>query len=92
MIAETPRTSHISDAGAPFLFLLLQLVEPRLSARLASLVSLPLPQLVRAGTEQLLRMSQLEGQLLEQLFGTSAGVIARPQQMAGAPAPGVINM
>lgn len=71
--------------------LYMQLVEPRFSARLAGLGPLPLPQLVRAGTEQLMRLSQLEGQLLEQLFGSSAGVIARPQQLGGtggAPAPG----
>ena len=46
------------------------------------MASLPLPQLVREGTEQLLRLSQLEGQLLEQLFGAAAA--ARP----AAAAPG----
>jgi hypothetical protein len=54
----------------------MQLVEPHLSAKLNSLTGLPLPSLVRAGTEQLLRTSQLEGQLLEQLFGTAAAAAA----------------
>jgi hypothetical protein len=54
----------------------MQLVELHLSAKLNSLTSLPLPGLVRAGTEQLLRTSQLEGQLLEQLFGTAAAAAA----------------
>lgn len=60
-----------------------QLVEPHLSAKLASLTGLPLPGLVRAGTEQLLRTSQLEGQLLEQLFGTAAAVGSAARQGSG---------
>lgn len=72
----------------------LQLVEPRLSSRLASLGPLALPDLVRAGTEQLLRLSQLEGQLLEQLFGPSGGVVARtpPVGVVGAPVQGEGNL
>jgi hypothetical protein len=64
----------------------MQLVEPHLSAKLNSLTGLPLPGLVRAGTEQLLRTSQLEGQLLEQLFGTAAaaaGSAGPARQMSG---------
>jgi hypothetical protein len=49
-----------------------QVLSPYLSARLDSLSGLELPQLVRAASEQVLRASQLEGQLLEQLFGTAA--------------------
>lgn len=64
----------------------MQLVQPHLSAKLNSFTGLPLPGLVRAGTEQLLRTSQLEGQLLEQLFGTAAAAAAAAgpaRQMSG---------
>jgi len=46
-------------------------IAPHLSARLDSLSGMPLPQLVRAASEQVLRTSQLEGQLMEHLFGTA---------------------
>jgi hypothetical protein len=61
-----------------------QLVEPHLAARLAAMADLPLPQLVRDGTEQLLRLSQLEGQLLEQLFGAAVSAAAAPRPVPAA--------
>eukprot|EP00878_Enallax_costatus_P027744 GHUV01029894.1.p1 GENE.GHUV01029894.1~~GHUV01029894.1.p1 ORF type:complete len:320 (+),score=112.30 GHUV01029894.1:396-1355(+) len=80
----------LDDCRQMYCQIRLQLVEPRLTARLSSLASQPLPQLVRSGTEQLLRLSQLEGQLLEQLFGTTGGVVPRLQQLGpnGVPLQG----
>jgi hypothetical protein len=46
-----------------------QLVSPYVAAKLAALGQAPLPQLVREGAEQLLRVGQLEAQLMEQFFG-----------------------
>lgn len=81
-----PRTS--SQAACLFG---MQLVEPHLSSKLNGLHGMPLPALVRSGTEQLLRTSQLEGQLLEQLFGTGAvaGVPALAGQASGFTQAGV---
>ena len=66
----------------------MQVIAPHLSARLDSLTGQPLPELVRAATEQVLRTSQLEGQLLEQLFGTAVTAQRPPSayglQSAGA--------
>lgn len=60
----------------------MQVIAPHLQARLDGLSGLPLPQLVRGAAEQVLRTSQLEGQLLEQLFGTAV-TAQRPPQAYG---------
>jgi hypothetical protein len=67
--------------------LLPQVIAPHLSARLDSLSGMPLPQLVRGAAEQVLRSSQLEGQLVEQLFG-SAVTAQRPPQAYGVQTQG----
>eukprot|EP00879_Flechtneria_rotunda_P017545 GHRR01018394.1.p1 GENE.GHRR01018394.1~~GHRR01018394.1.p1 ORF type:complete len:715 (+),score=305.59 GHRR01018394.1:627-2771(+) len=64
-----------------------QLVQPHFQSRLSSLSGLPLPQFVRAATEQLLRLSQLEGQLMEQLFGAAASWNNRQQRLPEAAPP-----
>jgi hypothetical protein len=46
-------------------------VLPHLSARLDSLPHQQLPALVRAASEQLLRVANMEAQLMEQLFGAT---------------------
>ena len=45
-----------------------QLVAPFVGSRLSSLAAAHLPQLLREGAEQLLRVAQLEAQLMEQFF------------------------
>lgn len=62
------------------------MIAPHLSARLDTLTGLPLADLVRSATEQVLRTSQLEGQLLEQLFGTAV-TAQRPPSAYGLQAP-----
>jgi hypothetical protein len=64
-----------------------QVIAPHLSARLESLSGQELPQLVRGAAEQVLRTSQLEGQLLEQLFGTAV-TAQRPPQAYGVQTQG----
>jgi hypothetical protein len=66
---------------------LVQVIAPHLSARLESLSGQQLPQLVRGAAEQVLRTSQLEGQLLEQLFGTAV-TAQRPPQAYGVQTQG----
>lgn len=63
------------------------MIAPHLSARLDSLSGLQLPELVRGAAEQVLRTSQLEGQLMEQLFGTAV-TAQRPPQAYGVQTQG----
>lgn len=67
--------------------LCVQVIAPHLQARLDGLSGLPLPQLVRGAAEQVLRTSQLEGQLLEQLFGIAV-TAQRPPQAYGVQTQG----
>jgi hypothetical protein len=78
-----------TSTAAPLLSCLspIKVIAPHLSARLESLSGQQLPQLVRGAAEQVLRTSQLEGQLLEQLFGTAV-TAQRPPQAYGVQTQG----
>lgn len=72
----------LQDCRNVYCSIRLQVIAPQLSARLDSLSGLQLPELVRGAAEQVLRTSQLEGQLMEQLFGTAV-TAQRPPQAYG---------